>query len=84
MAINITGKFKPQGNFALIDAADVEMPNGSRLSDNFSTEPPKDGNDGKDGVSATHSWNGTILTITSSTKQTPTSSTTTMLSRANG
>lgn len=33
MAINITGKFKPQGSFALMDAADVEMPDGSRLSD---------------------------------------------------
>lgn len=65
MAINITGKFKPQGDFPLIDAEDVEMPDGTKLSDNFSTEPPKDGNDGKDGVSATHSWNGTILTITS-------------------
>lgn len=33
MAINITGKFKPQGSFALVDAADVEMPDGTRLSD---------------------------------------------------
>lgn len=33
MAINITGKFKPQGSFALVDAVDVELPDGSRLSD---------------------------------------------------
>ena len=33
MAISITGKFKPQGNFSLVDAADVEMPDGTRLSD---------------------------------------------------
>lgn len=33
MAINITGKFKPQGNFALIDAEDVEMPDGTKLSE---------------------------------------------------
>lgn len=33
MAINITGKFKPQGNFVLVDAADVGMPDGTRLSD---------------------------------------------------
>lgn len=33
MAINITGKFKPQGNFALVDAVDVEMPDGTRLGD---------------------------------------------------
>lgn len=33
MAIGVTGKFKPKNNgaFALMDAADVEMPDGSRL-----------------------------------------------------
>lgn len=39
MAINITGKFKPQGDFALVDAADVEMPDGTRLSE-FKPEIP--------------------------------------------
>lgn len=35
MSIPITDKFKPKGTggFALVDAADVEMPDGSRLSD---------------------------------------------------
>lgn len=35
MAIEITGKFKPKNGktFAIVDAADVEMPDGSRLSD---------------------------------------------------
>lgn len=37
MAIGITGKFEPDGDFPLIDAKDVEMPDGSRLSkSNFS------------------------------------------------
>lgn len=39
MAINITGKFKPQGDFSLVDAEDVEMPDGTRLSD-FKPEIP--------------------------------------------
>lgn len=40
MAIPITGKFKPKnnGSFALVDAADVEMPDGTRLSE-LSTAP---------------------------------------------
>lgn len=33
MAIQITGKFKPDGDFPLMDAADIEMPDGTRLSD---------------------------------------------------
>lgn len=33
MAIGITGKFKPKGDFPLIDAKDVEMPDGTRLSE---------------------------------------------------
>jgi hypothetical protein len=35
MAIEITGKFKPKSGktFSIIDAVDVEMPDGSRLSD---------------------------------------------------
>lgn len=33
MAIGITGKFKPKGNFPLMDAADIEMPDGTRLPD---------------------------------------------------
>ena len=31
----------------------------------FNGEDGEDGNDGEDGVSVTHSWNGTVLTITS-------------------
>lgn len=48
MAIGITDKFKPKnnGSFALMDAADVEMPDGSRLSDLKIPEV-------KDGVSPT-------------------------------
>lgn len=38
MAIGITGKFKPDGNFPLIDAVDVEMPDGTRLSEYEFTE----------------------------------------------
>ena len=33
MAIGITGKFKPDGNFPLMDAEDIEMPDGTRLSE---------------------------------------------------
>ena len=33
MAIGITGKFKPDGDFPLMDAVDIEMPDGTRLSD---------------------------------------------------
>lgn len=33
MAIGITGKFKPKGDFPLMDAEDIEMPDGSRLSE---------------------------------------------------
>lgn len=33
MAIGITGKFKPDGDFPLMDAQDIEMPDGSRLPD---------------------------------------------------
>ena len=37
MAIGITGKFKPKGDFPLMDAEDIEMPDGTRLSEsNFS------------------------------------------------
>ena len=62
--IPLIDKIKPKnnGNFPLVDAEDVLMPDGSRLSD---TEMGKPGSDGKDGVSATHSWSGTTLTITS-------------------
>ena len=35
MAIGITGKFKPDGNFPLVDAVDVEMPDGTRLPDHL-------------------------------------------------
>lgn len=44
MAIQITGTFEPTGDFPLAKAKDVEMPNGTRLSD---FEIPE----GKDGVS---------------------------------
>lgn len=35
MAIELIGKIKPKNNggFAMVDASDVEMPDGSRLSD---------------------------------------------------
>lgn len=35
MAIELIGKIKPKNNgtFAMVDAVDVEMPDGSRLSD---------------------------------------------------
>lgn len=34
MAIGVTGKFKPKSNnFAIVDAQDVEMPDGKRLSE---------------------------------------------------
>lgn len=44
MAIELIGKIKPKNNgtFAMVDAADVEMPDGTRLSD-------KDLSAGKDG-----------------------------------
>lgn len=44
MAVEITGKFKPKnnGSFSLIDAVDVEMPDGTRLSD-FSGSAGQDG-----------------------------------------
>lgn len=35
MAIGITGKFKPDGDFPLMDAVDIEMPDGTRLPDFF-------------------------------------------------
>lgn len=37
MAINLIDKIKPanNGTFPMVDAADVEMPDGSRLSDQF-------------------------------------------------
>lgn len=64
MAIPITGKFESAGEFALMDAKDVAMPDGTRLSDYEGMEG-KPGQDGKDGTSVTHSWNGTVLTVTS-------------------
>lgn len=53
MAIEITGKFKPKsGNtFSIIDAEDVEMPDGTRLSE-FK------GNNGKDGLTPYIGSNG--------------------------
>ena len=52
MAIGITGKFKPDGNFPLMDAADIEVPGGGRLDEALenvkgagyvvSAEPPED------------------------------------------
>lgn len=67
MAIPITDKFKPKGvgGYALMDAADVEMPDGTRLSDfkggvtsvngqtgdvTISAINGKDGQDGQDGA----------------------------------
>lgn len=35
MAIGITGKFKPKGNFPLMDAADIEMSEGVRMDAAF-------------------------------------------------
>ena len=66
MSIPITDKFKPKGTggYALIDAVDVEMPDGSRLSDfkggvtsvngqtgdvNITVTNGKDGKDGTNG-----------------------------------
>lgn len=45
MAIELISKIKPKNNgtFALVDAADVEMPNGSRLSEFNPTYPVVDG-----------------------------------------
>ena len=77
MAIQITGTFEPTGSFPLAKAKDIEMEDGTRLSEfkggvtsvNGHTGdvviPIVNGKDGKDGVSATHSWNGTVLTVTS-------------------
>ena len=65
MAVLLMSKIKPQnGVAAMVDAADVEMPDGKRLSE-LDLSAGTNGKDGKDGVSATHSWNGTTLTITS-------------------
>lgn len=36
MAIGITGKFKPKGNFPLMDAQDIEMSNGANVEEAFS------------------------------------------------
>lgn len=36
MAIGITGKFKPKGNFPLMDAVDVMMENGETVEEAFS------------------------------------------------
>lgn len=59
MAIPITGTFKPLGDFPLVEATDIEMPDGSRLSDfkpnvelteeQIAALKGKDGVDGKDG-----------------------------------
>ena len=51
MAVEVIDKIKPKnnGNFALVDAADVEMPDGSRLSD-FKVRDGKDGAPGMDGA----------------------------------
>lgn len=31
MAVNITGTFKPAGDFPVVEAVDVEMPDGTKL-----------------------------------------------------
>lgn len=76
MSIPITDKFKPKGTggYALIDAADVEMPDGTRLSDfkggvtsvngqtgdvNITVTNGKDGEDGKDGKDGINGKDGT-------------------------
>lgn len=68
MAIELISKIKPKGTFPMVDAEDVLMPDGSRLSEFEIGQPGgsgEPGKDGKDGVSCTHSWNGTVLTVTS-------------------
>jgi hypothetical protein len=47
------------------DGKSVTIKNGSKGTDGKDGTNGKDGQDGEDGTSATHSWNGTILTITS-------------------
>lgn len=75
MSIPITDKFKPKGTggYALIDAADVEMPDGTRLSDfkggvtsvngqtgdvNITVTNGKDGKDGTNGKDGAPGANG--------------------------
>jgi hypothetical protein len=49
--IPLIDKIKPKngGKFPLVDAEDVLMPDGSRLSDTEMGKPGSDGKDGKDG-----------------------------------
>lgn len=75
MAIEVTGKFKPKSGktFSIVDAVDVEMPDGSRLSDfkggvtsvngqtgdvKITVTDGKDGADGKDGINGKDGANG--------------------------
>ena len=43
MALKLYDKLTPSGDFALVDAADVEMPDGGRLSDLSVSYPIQDG-----------------------------------------
>ena len=63
MSVELIDKIKPKNNggFALVDAADVEMPDGTRLSDlevqnGKNGEPGKDGADGYTPVRGTDYW----------------------------
>lgn len=52
MAIELISKIKPKNNgtFPMVDAEDVMMPDGSRLSDTEMGKPGEPGKDGKDGA----------------------------------
>lgn len=71
MAIPITGTFEPLGDFPLVVATDVEMPDGSRLADYkpkvelteeqiaaLKGKDGKDGVNGKDGVDGKNGADG--------------------------
>lgn len=47
------------------DGSKITIKNGSTGQDGVIGKDGKDGEDGEDGVSVTHSWDGTVLTITS-------------------
>ena len=42
MAIELTGTVKPKGNFPIVEAEDVEMTDGTRLSEQTLLKPVKE------------------------------------------
>lgn len=52
-------------DFPLMDAHYVMTEDGTRLDDKLESMGNGGGEKGDDGISATHSWNGTVLTVTS-------------------